>query len=148
MAKRDAPEVAKDCWTFPCPAGPNGRSIPFIYVSTGFWKFAKNKTAAKELVQYLMEREQVEERAIASEGFNLPPQLSMSDFKIWEDVEPPKGTVYNYPIRPWHNAKRASPAIRRPGHRGADVQPRDHSVDVAEAALRPVDQAGDRLGEG
>ena len=20
-------------------------------------------------------------------------------------VEPPKGTVYNYPIRPWHNAK-------------------------------------------
>jgi hypothetical protein len=22
---------------------------------------------------------------------------------VWEDVEPPKGTVYNYPIRAWHN---------------------------------------------
>ena len=49
--------------------------------------------------------EQVEERAIASEGFNLPPQVSMSDFKIWAEVEPPQGTVYNYPIRPWHDAE-------------------------------------------
>ena len=23
----------------------------------------------------------------------------MKDFKIWEEVEPPKGTVYNYPPR-------------------------------------------------
>ena len=28
----------------------------------------------------------------------------MNDFQVWSDVEPPKGTVYNYPIRPWHNA--------------------------------------------
>ena len=28
----------------------------------------------------------------------------MTDFKIWEEVEPPKGTVYNYPIRPWHGS--------------------------------------------
>ena len=39
-----------------------------------------------------------------SEGFNLPPQISMSDFTVWAEVEPPKGTVYNYPIRPWHNS--------------------------------------------
>jgi hypothetical protein len=52
-----------------------------------------------------MQREQIEQREIASEGFNLPPQLSMADFKIWEEVEPPKGTVYNYPIRPWHDSK-------------------------------------------
>ena len=25
VAKRDAPKVAEDCWTFPCPAGPKGR---------------------------------------------------------------------------------------------------------------------------
>jgi hypothetical protein len=29
----------------------------------------------------------------------------MLDFAIWEKVEPPPGTVYNYPIRPWHNAQ-------------------------------------------
>jgi ABC-type glycerol-3-phosphate transport system substrate-binding protein len=105
VAKRDAPDVAKDCWTFPCPTGPAGRFIPYVYVFYGIWKFSKNKTAAKELLQHLLERPQVEERAIASEGFNLPPQISMSDFKVWEEVEPPKGTVYNYPIRPWHNSK-------------------------------------------
>ena len=52
-----------------------------------------------------MEREHIEVRATASEGFNLPRQLSMSDFKVWDEVEPPKGTVYNYPIRPWHSSE-------------------------------------------
>ena len=47
----------------------------------------------------------MEERDIASEGYDLPPLLSMSDFQIWSEVEPPKGTVYNYPIRPWHDAQ-------------------------------------------
>jgi ABC-type glycerol-3-phosphate transport system substrate-binding protein len=28
VAKRDAPKVAEDCWTFPCPAGPKGRFTP------------------------------------------------------------------------------------------------------------------------
>ena len=102
VAKRDAPAIAADCWTFPCPTGPKERSIPYVYVFYGIWKFGKNKSAAKDLARFLMEREQVEERTSVVEGFNLPPQLSMSDFKIWGDVEPPKGTVYNYPIRPWH----------------------------------------------
>ena len=104
VAKRDAPDVAKDCWTFPCPAGPAGRFIPYNYVFYGIWKFTRNKSAAKDLVHFLMERQQVEERTSVVEGFNLPPQISMSDFKIWEDVEPPKGTMYNYPIRPWHDS--------------------------------------------
>ena len=104
VAKRDAPEVAKDCWTFPCPAGPNGRYIPYVYMFYGIWTFSKNKTAAKELLAYLMQRKQIEERDMVCEGFNLPPQVSMSDFKIWAEVEPPKGTMYNYPIRPWHNS--------------------------------------------
>jgi hypothetical protein len=28
----------------------------------------------------------------------------MLNFDIWSQVEPPKGTVYNYPTRPWHQA--------------------------------------------
>jgi ABC-type glycerol-3-phosphate transport system substrate-binding protein len=114
VAKRDAPEIAKDCWTFPCPTGPNGRYIPYVYVFYGIWQFAKSKSAAKELAQYLLEREQVEERTTVVEGFNLPPQVSMSDFKIWSDVEPPKGTMYNYPIRPWHNSRPSLAAYPAP----------------------------------
>ena len=29
----------------------------------------------------------------------------MSDFAVWSEVEPPKGTVYNYPLRPHHDAE-------------------------------------------
>jgi ABC-type glycerol-3-phosphate transport system substrate-binding protein len=104
VAKRDAPQVASDCWHFPCPVGPKGRYCPYNYCFYGVWSFGQNKSAAKSLVQFLQEREQVGEREVASDGYDLPPLLSMSDFDIWSEVEPPKGTVYNYPIRPWHDA--------------------------------------------
>ena len=103
VAKRDAPKVAEDCWTFPCPAGPKGRFNPYNYCFFGVG-VGSNKTAAKELAQYLQERPQVQERDTAANGYDLPPLISMSDFEIWSDVQPPKGTVYNYPMRPWHDA--------------------------------------------
>ena len=75
-----------------------------------FWgvhNFSTNKSAAKELIEYLMQRPQVEERCNVTSGYDIPPYANMIDFKIWEQVEPPIGTVYNYPIRPWHNRSRA-----------------------------------------
>jgi len=105
VAKRDAPDVAKDCWTFSAPAGPKGRFVPTAGFYWGIWKFSQNQTAGKELIEYLMQREQVEERTTVTVGYDLPPYAGMLDFKCWETVEPPPGTVYNYPIRPWHNAK-------------------------------------------
>jgi ABC-type glycerol-3-phosphate transport system substrate-binding protein len=99
VAKRDAPQVAADCWTFPAPKGPKGRFLPLGAFSWGVWKFSSNKTAAKELIEFLSQREQVEERCNAVSGYDVPPFASMTDFKIWQEVEPPKGTVYNYPIR-------------------------------------------------
>jgi hypothetical protein len=59
----------------------------------------------------------VEERCNAAEGYDIPPYANMLDFKVWEGVEPPKGTVYNYPIRAWHDqqpslaAAEASPDV-------------------------------------
>jgi ABC-type glycerol-3-phosphate transport system substrate-binding protein len=105
VAKRDAPQVAADCWTFPAPTGPKGRFIPTLSYFWGVYRFSKNKPAAKDLIEYLMQPEQVEPRCIATEGYDLPPYAGLLDFKVWENVEPPKGTVYNYPNRPWHNQK-------------------------------------------
>jgi hypothetical protein len=68
VAKRDAPQVASDCWHFPYPTGPKGRYCPYNYCFYGVWSFGQNKSAAKSLVQYLQERKQVGEREIASEG--------------------------------------------------------------------------------
>jgi ABC-type glycerol-3-phosphate transport system substrate-binding protein len=102
VAKRDAPQVAADCWTFPAPSGPKGRFVPTLDYFWGVYGFSQNKTAAKELVEYLMQREQVEPRCVATEGYDIPPYAGLLDFKVWENVEPPKGTVFNYPNRPWH----------------------------------------------
>jgi hypothetical protein len=67
------------------------------------WNFSSNKTAAKELIEFLCQREQVEARDNVVMGYDVPPFASMTDFKVWEEVEPPKGTVYNYPIRKSHD---------------------------------------------
>jgi ABC-type glycerol-3-phosphate transport system substrate-binding protein len=99
VAKRDAPQVAQDCWTFPAPKGPKGRFLPLGAFSWGVWNFSPNKTAAKELIEFLCQREQVEARCNVVMGYDVPPFASMTDFKIWDEVEPPKGTVYHYPIR-------------------------------------------------
>jgi ABC-type glycerol-3-phosphate transport system substrate-binding protein len=99
VAKRDAPAVAADSWTFPAPKGPKGRFLPLGAFSWGVWNFSTNKSAAKELIEYLSSRENVEARCNVVQGYDVPPFESMTDFKIWETVEPPKGTVYHYPIR-------------------------------------------------
>jgi len=105
VAVRDNRPVGVDCWTFPPPSGPEGRFVPSAFFFWGVWSFSRNQTAAKELLHYLMEREQVEERCNVVDGYDIPPFAGMLDFKVWETVEPPPGTVYNYPIRPWHNAR-------------------------------------------
>ena len=103
VAKRDAPQVAADCWTFPAPAGPKGRFMPYLPYFWGVWSFAQNKGAAKELIEYLMQQDKVQERVTVVSGYDLPPFPSMLEFPVWADVEPPKGTVFNYPIRKSHN---------------------------------------------
>lgn len=104
VAKRDAPAIAEDCWSFPNPRGPHGRFIPARPYFWGVWSFSQNKTAAKELITWLLERPQLEARDTVVNGYDNPPFASMVDFRIWEEVAPPKGTVYNYPVRPSHNS--------------------------------------------
>jgi len=103
VARRDAPKVAADCWTFPAPKGPKGRFLPLGAFSWGVWNFSSNKTAAKELIEYLSQRENVEARCAVTLGYDVPPFASMTDFKVWNEADPPKGTVYHYPIRKSHH---------------------------------------------
>jgi ABC-type glycerol-3-phosphate transport system substrate-binding protein len=99
VAARDAPKVAEQLWTFPSPKGPKGRFDPAGYYYWGIWNFSKNIPAAKSLLAYLAQREIQEKLVSASSGFDIPPFASFMDFKAWELVEPPKGTVYNFPPR-------------------------------------------------
>jgi ABC-type glycerol-3-phosphate transport system substrate-binding protein len=129
VAERDAPKVATDCWTFPACAGPAGRFTPYLPFFWGVWGFSRNKTAAKELIEYLMQRDNVEARCNAVVGYDVPPFDSMHDFKVWEEVEPPPGTVYNYPIRPFHNAK---------PHIAASPAPPDIAVQIYNRGTMPT----------
>ncbi|HVZ07115.1 MAG TPA: ABC transporter substrate-binding protein [Rhodopila sp.] len=114
VAKRDAPQIAEDCWSFPAPKGPAGRFEPYLPFFWGVWSFAKNKSAGKELIIALMQRDQVQQRCDAVVGYDVPPFDSMLDFKVWQEAGPPVGTVYNYPLRPFHQTKAHIAALPAP----------------------------------
>ncbi len=99
VARRDAPEVAKNCWTHDIPRGPQGRFAPHLPFFYGLWSFSQNKSAGKDLIQFLSEKPQAQKFVEASFGYDLPTFKSYYDFDTWKTVEPPKGTVYNYPPR-------------------------------------------------
>jgi ABC-type glycerol-3-phosphate transport system substrate-binding protein len=100
VAKRDNPSVAADCWTFASPKGPKGRYAPALPFFWAIWKFSPNKSAAKSLLAHLISRHSSERFVAASNGYDLPGFTSLRNFKTWAEVEPPKGTVYNYPPKP------------------------------------------------
>jgi ABC-type glycerol-3-phosphate transport system substrate-binding protein len=97
VAKRDAPQVAEHLWTHGMPAGPAGRYAPFLPYFYGIWNFGKNKTAAKDLIRHLSSRASVEKMVNASQGYDLPAFEKLTDFKVWAEESPPKGTLYHYP---------------------------------------------------
>ncbi|HEY6432982.1 MAG TPA: extracellular solute-binding protein [Acetobacteraceae bacterium] len=104
VARTDAPQVAENCWEFPNPKGTAGRFVPYNPQFYGVWNFGRNKSAAKDLVEYLSQREQVHPLADASNGYDIPPFQSMTDFDVWQQEAPPPGVLYNYPVKPFHHA--------------------------------------------
>ena len=97
VAKRDAPQVAEQCWTHGFPVGPKGRFAPFLPYYWSIWKFAKNKEAAKSLLLHLSQPDAVEKMVRASGGYDLPAFEKLTTLKVWAEEGPPKGTLYHYP---------------------------------------------------
>src|SRR3954471_4220503 len=97
VAKRDAPQVAEQCWTHGFPAGPKGRFAPFVPFFWGIWNFSKNIPASKSLVMHLSQPASIEKMVVASGGYDLPSFEKLTTLKVWAEAEPPKGTLYHYP---------------------------------------------------
>ena len=97
VAKRDAPQVAEQCWTHGFPAGPKGRFAPFLPYFWGVWNFSKNIPAAKSLLVELSQRASAEKMVEASGGYDLPSFANFTTFKTWAEEGPPKGSLYHYP---------------------------------------------------
>ncbi len=105
VAKRDAPQVAENCWTVPMPSGPRGRYAAYLPYVTGIWSFGRNKNAAKSFLEFITQRPNAELCSNTSQGYDIPPFLSMSDFTVWAEQGPPVGTIFNYPMKPHHQAQ-------------------------------------------
>ncbi len=97
VAKRDAPQVAEQCWTHGFPIGPKGRFAPFGPFFWSLWSFSKNKEAAKSLLVHLSQPSSVEKMVNASGGYDLPAFENLTTLKVWAEQGPPKGTLYHYP---------------------------------------------------
>jgi ABC-type glycerol-3-phosphate transport system substrate-binding protein len=96
VAKRDAPQVAEQCWTHGFPVGPKGRFAPYVPFFWTNWSFSKNKEAAKSLLVHLSRPASIERLCIASGGYDLPAYEKLTTLKVWAEAEPPKGTLYHY----------------------------------------------------
>lgn len=97
VAKRDAPQIAEQSWTFPPPKGPKGRFVAGNTYFFAAWKFGQNQGAAKDLIQYLADRPIAEKLVAASQGFDIPSFEKQLDFKVWAEQGPPQGAIANYP---------------------------------------------------
>jgi ABC-type glycerol-3-phosphate transport system substrate-binding protein len=97
VAVRDAPKVAEQLWTFHSPKGPKGRFDPGSFYYWGIWNFSKNIPAAKSLLRYLTTRDAQQKLVNGGQGFDIPPFEKFSEFPIWAEQSPPKGTMANYP---------------------------------------------------
>ncbi|WP_051334863.1 extracellular solute-binding protein [Bradyrhizobium sp. Ai1a-2] len=112
VAKRDAPQVAQQCWTHGFPSGPRGRFAPYVPFFWTIWQFSKNKAAAKSLLVHLSQPSSIEKLVVASGGYDLPAYENLTRLEVWAEAEPPKGTLYHYP-NPYNHQKlsiAASPA--------------------------------------
>jgi ABC-type glycerol-3-phosphate transport system substrate-binding protein len=97
VAKRDAPQIAEQCWTHGFPSGPKGRFAPYLPYFLAVWSFSKNKEAAKSLITHLSQPSAIEKLVAASGGYDLPAYEKLTTLKTWAEEGPPKGTLYHYP---------------------------------------------------
>ncbi|WP_375457962.1 ABC transporter substrate-binding protein [uncultured Enterovirga sp.] len=97
VAKRDAPDIARQCWTHGMPAGPKGRFAPYLPYFWGTWSFSRNKPAAKSLLMALSQPDAIAKMVEVSGGYDLPAYEKLTTLKTWAEAEPPRGTLYHYP---------------------------------------------------
>ena len=143
VAKRDAPQVAADCWTFPNPTrtdGPHG-AAPAVFLGDLEVREEQDGGQGADRVSVAARTGGAARRA----GLGLRyPAVPIDDGpQVWADVEPPKGTIYNYPNRPWHDAEYYVP-VPPPRRRSRCRSGTAHLVPgmVGTAVDRTVDQAG------
>ena len=128
VAKRDAPQVAEQCWTHGFPAGPKGRFAPFLPFFLGTWAFGKNKSAVKSLLVHLSQPANVERLVAASEGYDIPSFANLATKSLRRG-----GTAERHALSLPESAQPSGPVDRRQRgtaqDRPSDLRAGDHDQD-------------------
>ena len=100
VAVRDKPEIAKQIVDFLVAEGAQGQVRPSQLLFLGHLELLE-RTSRRRRACWPISRPAKFRKSwlTASSGFDIPPFESFMDFKVWEEVEPPKYTVYNFPPR-------------------------------------------------
>lgn len=138
-ALKDAPDIGKQLWHHDLPSGPAGRFRGLLVHGYGVWNFAKNISAAKELAQWLAEKEQFASFVEASNGYDIPLFDSYADIPVWKNAGPPTGSIYNYPVR--GNEVLAICGYPAP----ADIASKMYSEKLLSNMIGRVTQAGESI---
>ena len=99
VAVRDQIQTAAKLWHHDTPSGPKGRFRGSLTRMNGVWKFSKNKSAAKDLLVHLLQKEQQDKLIAAAIGYDIPLIKAFNKHPVWKYTGPPDGTLYNYPIQ-------------------------------------------------
>ena len=143
VAKEEAPGVAAQLWHHDVPAGPSGRYRGAQPVFFGIWTFAANKPAARDLLLYLGQRDQVFKIVRGSQGFDTPLQAAFSDHEVWQKAGPPAGTLYNYPVH--GDEVQVIPGYPAPPHIAEKIAGADLIANLVAKVTRDGQSTGDAI---
>ena len=84
IAKTENPELYKNTGLVPFPAGPKGRFIPGIENTLGIFKNSKSPDIAKQLIEFLMEKEWYASWIDKSAPLLCPVYSELGNMPIWK----------------------------------------------------------------
>jgi ABC-type glycerol-3-phosphate transport system substrate-binding protein len=96
---RDQIQTAAQLWHHDTPSGPKGRFRGSLPRMIGLWNFSKSKSAAKDLILHMLQKEQQDQLIDVAGGYDIPLIKSFNRHPVWKYAAPPSGTLYNYPIQ-------------------------------------------------
>ena len=147
VAKRDAPQVAQNLWTFGPPKGPKGRMMPFLPYYWTIWKFAVEQAGGESAADLSTAGEAGRAAGRGEPGLRHPALSQAQQLQRLVESRAARGHDLQLSA-----ALRGRDYLDRDGagaaeHRGTDVHAGDqHEDDRAVHAAGQVDRSGDGLG--
>ena len=147
VAKRDAPQIAEQCWTHGFPVGPEGplRAVPAVLL--GHLELRQEQVGGQEPAAHLSQPAAVEKMVAASGGYDLPSFAKLTDLQDLGRGRPAEGHALplSEPAQPPDAVDRGGAGAAE-DRRSRSTRRRIHDQDDACATAGRSDGEDARLG--